>query len=39
MFISNNVKGQNIEENLGSWWMYFGTHKFSEKTGYITKLN
>ena len=30
-FISNNVKGQNIEENLGSWWMYFGTHKFSEK--------
>lgn len=31
MFISNNVKGQNIEENLGSWWMYFGTHKFSEK--------
>lgn len=31
MFISNNLKGQNIEENLGSWWMYFGTHKFSEK--------
>ena len=31
MFISNNVKCQNIEENLGSWWMYFGTHKFSEK--------
>lgn len=31
MFISNNVKGQNIEENLGSWWMYFGTHRFSEK--------
>ena len=31
IFISNNVKGQNIEENLGSWWMYFGTHKFSEK--------
>ena len=30
-FISKNVKGQNIEENLGSWWMYFGTHKFSEK--------
>ena len=30
-FISNNIKGQNIEENLGSWWMYFGTHKFSEK--------
>lgn len=30
-FISNNVKGQNIEENLGSWWMYFGTHRFSEK--------
>ena len=31
MFISNNLKCQNIEENLGSWWMYFGTHKFSEK--------
>ena len=31
MFISNNLKGQNIEENLGSWWMYFGTHRFSEK--------
>ena len=31
IFISNNVKGQNIEENLGSWWMYFGTHRFSEK--------
>ena len=31
VFISNNVKGQNIEENLGSWLMYFGTHKLSEK--------
>ena len=31
VFISNNVKGQKIEENLGSWFMYFGTHKLSEK--------
>ena len=31
VFISNNLKGQNVEENLGSWLMYFGTHKFSEK--------
>jgi hypothetical protein len=31
LFISNNIKGQNIEENLGSWLMYFGTHKISEK--------
>jgi hypothetical protein len=32
VFISNNVKGQNLEENeLGNWLMYFGTHKISEK--------
>jgi hypothetical protein len=32
VFISNNVKGQNPEENeLGNWLMYFGTHKISEK--------
>jgi|TARA_B110000858_G_C17578692_1_gene370245 hypothetical protein len=31
VFISNNVKCQKIEENLGSWFMYFGTHKLSEK--------
>ena len=31
VFISNNIKGQNPEENLGNWFMYFGTHKLSEK--------
>ena len=32
VFISNNIKGQNPEENeLGNWLMYFGTHKISEK--------
>ena len=31
VFISNNTKGQNPEENLGNWFMYFGTHKLSEK--------
>ena len=31
VFISNNIKGQNSEENLGNWFMYFGTHKLSEK--------
>tara|TARA_B100000780_G_scaffold214271_1_gene153785 strand:- start:1 stop:681 length:681 start_codon:yes stop_codon:yes gene_type:complete len=31
IFISNNVKGQNKAENFGSWFMYFGTHKLSEK--------
>ena len=31
VFISNNIKGQNREENLGNWFMYFGTHKLSEK--------
>lgn len=29
-FVSNNIKGQNIEENFGSWLMYFGTHKLSD---------
>lgn len=31
VFISNNIKGQNPDENLGNWFMYFGTHKLSEK--------
>ena len=31
VFISNNIKGQNPEKNLGNWFMYFGTHKLSEK--------
>ena len=31
IFISNNVKAQNKAENFGSWFMYFGTHKLSEK--------
>ena len=31
VFILNNIKGQNPEENLGNWFMYFGTHKLSEK--------
>ena len=31
VFISNNIKGQNPEENLGNWFMYFGNHKLSEK--------
>ena len=30
IFFSNNIKGQNVEENFGSWLMYFGTHKLSD---------
>ena len=30
IFVSNNIKGQNVEENFGSWLMYFGTHKLSD---------
>ena len=31
VFILNNIKGQNAEESLGNWLMYFGTHKLNEK--------
>ena len=30
IFFSNNIKGQNVEENFGSWLMHFGTHKLSD---------
>lgn len=31
VFFLNNIKGQNAEESLGNWLMYFGTHKLNEK--------